>query len=101
MVTFQPRSDTSIFALSPFSLFTAVLKFLALVKVQSKCPVTQCDWPDFLFNLLIFRMADFQDQDILDLQEDFEYDFWGDDLLGLRDQEEPMEQGYDSDVCIL
>ena len=46
-------------------------------------------------------MADFQDQDILDLQEDFEYDFGGDDLLGPRDQEEPMEQGYDSDVCIL
>ena len=46
-------------------------------------------------------MADFQDKDILDLQEDFEYDFGGDDLLGLCDQEEPMEQGYDSDVCIL
>ena len=24
-----------------------------------------------------------------------------DDLLGLRDQEEPMEQDYNSDVCIL
>ena len=46
-------------------------------------------------------MADFQDQDILNLQKDFEYNFRGDDLLGPGDQEEPMEQDYDSDVCIL
>ena len=40
-------------------------------------------------------MADFKDQDILECQEDFEYNFGGDDLLGPRDQEEPMEQGYE------
>jgi len=77
-----------------------VLTFLALVKVQSKYPVTQSDKPDFLFNLLIFRMADFQDKDILHLRENFEYDFGGDDL-GPSDQEEPLEQGYNSDVYIL
>ena len=35
-------------------------------------------------------MADLQ-EDVLILQDDFEYDFGGDDLLGLHDQEEPME----------
>ena len=42
-------------------------------------------------------MADFQDQDILELQEDFEYDFGG----GMTFLEEPMEHGYDIDVLIL
>ena len=48
-------------------------------------------------------MANFQDPDILDYEQDFEYDLRGDALLGPHYQEEePMEQeGYDSDVCIL
>ena len=45
-------------------------------------------------------MADLQ-EDIHDLQYDIEYEFGGDDLLGPRDQEEPIEQDYDRDVCIL
>ena len=47
-------------------------------------------------------MADFQDHNILNYKQDFEYDLRGDTLLGPRDQEEePMEQGgYDSDVHI-
>ena len=43
-------------------------------------------------------MEDFQDQDILDIQYDFEYDFGVEGLQGQRDQEEPMEQDYDSDI---
>ena len=43
-------------------------------------------------------MEDFQDQDILDIQDDFEYDFGMDGLRGQGDQEEPMEQDYDSDI---
>ena len=41
-------------------------------------------------------MEDFQDQDILEIQDDFEYDFRVDDLLGQGDQEEPMDQDNDS-----
>ena len=41
-------------------------------------------------------MEDFQDQDILEIQDDFEYDFGVDGLLGQGDQEEPMDQDHDS-----
>ena len=43
-------------------------------------------------------MEDFQDQDILEIQDDFEYNFGVDGLLGQGDQEEPMEQDHDSDI---
>ena len=48
-------------------------------------------------------MADFQDHDILDYEQDLEYDLRGAALLSPHDQEEePMDQGgYYSDVCIL
>ena len=36
-------------------------------------------------------MEDFQDQDILDIPDGFEYDFGEVDLQGQRDQEEPMD----------
>ena len=41
-------------------------------------------------------MEDFQDQDILEIQDDFEYNFGMDGLLGQGDQEEPMDQDHDS-----
>ena len=52
---------------------------------------------------LNFRISDFQDQNILDYDHDFEYNLSADTLLSPRDQEEePMDLGgYDSDVHIL
>ena len=42
-------------------------------------------------------MEDFQDHDILDIPDNFEYkDFRGEGLQGQRNQEEPMD--YDSDI---
>ena len=42
-------------------------------------------------------MEDFQDQDILDIPDDFESDdFSGEDLQGQHDQQEPMD--YDSNI---
>ena len=41
-------------------------------------------------------MEDFQDQDILDIPDGFQYDFGVDYLQGQRDQEEPMD--YDSPI---
>ena len=43
-------------------------------------------------------MADIQDQDIVDIQDDFEYNFGGDGFLGQCDQEELMEQDHDSNI---
>ena len=44
-------------------------------------------------------MANFHQEDVLILNDNYEYNLGGDGLLGLRDLEEPMEQ--DLDVCIL
>ena len=44
-------------------------------------------------------MANFHQEDVLVLNDNYEYNLGGDGLLGLHDLEEPMEQ--DLDVCIL